>query len=86
MLSQRLLEHIAICQDQKMQLTVSQAMELTFASPATLHRKLDMLIGAGLVDTQFKDGNHRTKHLILTPKAVKQFKQLGQILINSTRK
>jgi predicted transcriptional regulator len=64
-----LLDVIASCADLE-PLSVTEAMSLaSIASPATIHRKLDELVEAGLVTHDYRDGNRRTKYLLPTKKA-----------------
>jgi hypothetical protein len=73
-----LLDEIAISQNQNTPLTVSELMALdAIASPATIHRKLNLLLDADLVKIKFEGKNRRTKYLVLTPKANKYFTQLS---------
>ena len=51
-------------------MTVSRAMNLSvLASPATLHRKLDMLVADGFLTHEFEGKNRRTKYLVPTMSA-----------------
>jgi DNA-binding MarR family transcriptional regulator len=62
-------------------MTVTEAMGMQqVASPATIHRKIDDLRLAGLVNTEFQDDNRRTKYLVPTPKARKFFDKLSTLL------
>ena len=62
-------------------LTITEAMALEeVASPATIHRKIDDLRIAGLVDTEFQGENRRTKYLTPTPKARKFFDKVNALL------
>ena len=64
-------------------LTVSKAMALQdIASPATIHRKIDDLRSAGLVDVMYQGENRRTKYLVPTAKANRFFDQAGGVLLN----
>jgi DNA-binding transcriptional ArsR family regulator len=74
----RLLETIAVAHTQGKPLTVTNAMALSaIASPATLHRKMDALREAGLIDQVFEGTNRRTKYLAPT-NACQIFRQHGQ--------
>jgi DNA-binding MarR family transcriptional regulator len=82
----RLLEAVAVAYEKGSPLTVTNAMELkTIASPATLHRKLDALREADLVEQKFEVKNRRTKFLIPTHAAGKYFEQMGKALISATK-
>ena len=77
----RLLEIIAIAHTNGQPLTVSQAMKLhQLASPATIHRKLQQLIDAGLVQQSAFALNRRTKLLAPTAKADHYFRQVGRLI------
>ena len=83
----RLLEAIAVAKAQGSPLTVTNAMELnTLASPATLHRKLDALLEAGLVEQEFEGKNRRTKYLVPTQSASKYFEQMGRALVTAIKR
>lgn len=71
-------------QDKTMTVTVTDAMALTeIASPATIHRKLDDLREAGLIDQVFAENNRRTKYLVPTKDADKHFASLGDVMKQS---
>jgi DNA-binding MarR family transcriptional regulator len=79
-----LLERIACEHAQGDPLTITEAMALhDVASPATIHRKIDDLRIAGLVDTEFQGDNRRTKYLTPTPKARKFFDKVNALLPNA---
>ncbi len=72
--AKKLLETIAVRHSQGKPLTVTEAMAMShIASPATIHRKLDVLREIGMIDTQFEGSNRRTKFLVPTPIAVQYF-------------
>ncbi len=72
--AKKLLETIAVRHAQGKPLTVTEAMAMAhIASPATVHRKLDMLREIGMIDTQFEGTNRRTKFLVPTPQANQYF-------------
>lgn len=51
-------------------LTVTKAMlSGSLASPATLHRKLDILLADGFVTHEYQGKNRRTKYLVPTKKS-----------------
>lgn len=82
LLALRLLEAIAIADAKGAHLTVTDAMSLSkIASPATLHRKLDQLREAGLIEQTFSDGNRRTKYLVPTKLAEQYFCKLGKAFV-----
>jgi DNA-binding MarR family transcriptional regulator len=79
-----LLERIACQHALGEPLTITEAMALQeVASPATIHRKIDDLRTAGLVDTEFHGENRRTKYLTPTPKARKYFDKVNALLPNA---
>ena len=79
--AKRLLEVIAVQHSQGKSLTVSDAMAMThIASPATIHRKLDLLRDIGMIDSYFEGSNRRTKYLCPTPQAEKYFSQVGEVM------
>ena len=80
--SVRLLEIIAIAHVQGHSMTVSAAMKLAMiASPASIHRKLELLRIANLITHQFNEGNRRTKYLLPTPLTLKHFEALSSELM-----
>jgi DNA-binding MarR family transcriptional regulator len=84
--ARRLLEEIALREDSGRSLTVTEAMGLSsIASPATLHRKLDILLQSGLIEHKFEGDNRRTKHVVCTPKAMKYFDRVGRALQRSLK-
>jgi DNA-binding MarR family transcriptional regulator len=79
--AKKLLEVIAVRHTQGQPLTVSDAMALTHvASPATIHRKLDLLREIGMIETQFEGSNRRTKYLRPTTQAEKYFATVGEVM------
>ncbi len=79
-----LLELIASRHAQGKSLTVTDAMALTtLASPATVHRKLDALREAGLIQQVFEGKNRRTKYLEPTKAANEYFANLGKAMTQS---
>jgi DNA-binding MarR family transcriptional regulator len=83
-MSKRLLEIIAVRFGQGTPMTVTDAMsQLALASPATLHRKLDDLREAGLIEQIFEGQNRRTKYLVPTPTANLYLDKLGQAMCDA---
>jgi DNA-binding MarR family transcriptional regulator len=79
-----LLNEIAIQHLDEKPLTVSQAMKLdAIASPATLHRKIDELREAGLIDLTFEGKNRRTKYLIPTKAAHSYFEKMSDSMLKA---
>jgi DNA-binding MarR family transcriptional regulator len=82
LLALKLLEAVAVAHGKGAALTVTDAMALSaIASPATLHRKLNDLLDAGLIEQVFEGKNRRTKYLVPTASAAKYFEQLGKALV-----
>lgn len=70
----RLLEIITVAHTQQEPLTVSAAMMLSnIASPASIHRKLEILRTSNLIHHEHAEGNRRTKYLAPTPLTCKYF-------------
>ena len=79
--AKRLLEVIGVQHSQGKPLTVSDAMAMThIASPATIHRKLDLLRDIGMIDSYFEGSNRRTKYLCPTPQANSYFSKVGEVM------
>ncbi len=79
--AKKLLETIAVRQSQGKPLTVTEAMAMShIASPATIHRKLDVLREIGMIDTHFEGSNRRTKFLVPTPQAVQYFQTYSKAM------
>jgi DNA-binding MarR family transcriptional regulator len=82
LLAIRLLEAISVAHAGNVPMTVSQAMGLSaIASPATIHRKLDQLREAGLIEQTFEGKNRRTKYLVPTASAATHFEELGKAML-----
>jgi DNA-binding MarR family transcriptional regulator len=82
LLALKLLEAVAVAHGKGSALTVTDAMALSaIASPATMHRKLNDLLDAGLIEQVFEGKNRRTKYLVPTASAAKYFEQLGKALV-----
>lgn len=81
--AEKLLEIIGCCHFHE-PLTVTEAMELAeIGSPATIHRKLDDLLTAGLIYHSYETGNRRTKYLQLTSKAIGYFSLLSEAMVTA---
>ena len=79
--SKLILEEIAIGVSKEDMLTVSDVMGLKhIGSPATLHRKLNLLIEAHMVDQVFKGNNRRTKYIALTKDGESYFRRLSDAI------
>ena len=80
----QLLNEIAVQHFDGKTLTVSQAIALNkIASPATLHRKLDELREAGLIQQIFEGKNRRTKYLVPTKAADAYFAKMSKAITSA---
>ena len=81
--AEKLLEIIGCCHFHE-PLTVTEAMELAeIGSPATIHRKLDDLLTAGLIYHAYEGSNRRTKYLQITPKTIGYFSLLSEAMVTA---
>jgi len=79
--AKHLLQLIVLRHTQGQALTVTEAMAMaTVASPATIHRKLNALLDAGLVIQVFEGKNRRTKYLTPTAAADAYFAELSDVM------
>jgi Fe2+ or Zn2+ uptake regulation protein len=79
--AKKLLETIAVRNEQGKPLTVTEAMAMAhIASPATIHRKLDLLREIGMIDTHFEGTNRRTKFLVPTQQATQYFQTHSKVM------
>ena len=80
-----LLNEIAVQHhDDGKNITVTEAMLLSnIASPATVHRKLDELREAGLIEQVFEGKNRRTKYLVPTKEADSYFAKMSKAITNA---
>jgi len=79
-----LLNEIAVQHHEGKNITVTQAMLLSnIASPATVHRKLDELREAGLIEQVFEGKNRRTKYLVPTKEADSFFAKMSKAITNA---
>ena len=79
-----LLNEIALQHLADKPLSVTHAMALKkLASPATLHRKLDELREAGLIEQIFVGKNRRTKYLVPTKDAHSYFAKLSKAIMSA---
>lgn len=80
----QLLNEIAVQHFDGKTLTVSQAIARNkIASPATLHRKLDELREAGLIEQSFEGKNRRTKYLVPTKEADSYFAKMSKAITSA---
>ena len=81
--AEKLLDIIGCCHFHE-PLTVTEAMSLQeIGSPATIHRKLDDLLIAGLIWHEQMPDNKRTKYLRLTIKAVGYYALMSEAMVNA---
>ena len=79
-----LLNEIALQHLAGKTLSVTQAMALKkLASPATLHRKIDALREAGLIESVFEGMNRRTKFLKPTKVADSYFGMMSKAITSA---
>ena len=79
MLTQKLSYQLAIT-------SVSQAIALNkIASPATLHRKLDELREAGLIEQVFEGTDRRTKYLVPTKAVDFYFAKMSKAITTAVK-
>jgi DNA-binding transcriptional ArsR family regulator len=79
-----LLNEIAVQHLDGKNITVTQAMLLSkIASPATIHRKLDELRAAGLIEQVFEGKNRRTKYLVPTKEADSYFAKMSKAITSA---
>lgn len=77
----QLLEFLTTFADNGMPLCVSGAMQLErFASPATIHRRLNHLVSMGFLLHANGSKDARTKFLMPTTKAYKYFQKLDKLI------
>lgn len=78
---EKLLGLIAIETEAGKPYTVSEIMRLqNLGSPGTIHRRLEILRRAGLVDQVFKNGDRRTRYVVPTTFANRYFKCMGSVM------
>jgi hypothetical protein len=74
-----LLMRIAVANDKKQPLNVTQAMSLKqIGSPAMLHRKINDLLRLEMVELVFEGSNRRTKYLLPTPRALNILDEMAE--------
>ena len=79
-----LLNEIALCHIDGKTMTVTQAMSLVnIASSTTIHRKLDELREAGLIEQVIEGKNRRTKFLVPTKTANAYFDMMSKAITNA---
>ena len=82
----KLLETIAIRSAQGQPLVVTQTMELSeIASPATIHRRIAILLKAGLIQVRQTEQNQKIKFLVPTQLSIDYFDKLGKLMASAIR-
>jgi hypothetical protein len=85
-IGKKLLEIIAIRSAQGQPMVVTQTMELSeIASPATIHRRITVLLKAGLIEVVKKDENQKIKFLIPTKASIDYFEKLGHLMTSALK-
>ena len=80
----RLLDEIAIECKAGSPLTVTGLMGLShIASPATLHRKMQLLLGEGLIDLEVDSDNKRSKFVLLSKKGQRRYDLLSTLMTDT---
>jgi hypothetical protein len=83
---EKLLEAIAIRSAQGQPLVVTQTMELSdIASPATIHRRIGILLKAGLIQVKQTEQNQKIKFLVPTQMSIDYFDKLGKLMTAAMR-
>ena len=79
-----LLNEIAVKDFEEQPLTVTQAMGFNaLGSPANLHRKLDELLKAGMIEFRSVGKNRRTKYLHITQSAFDYFQTKSKAMVEA---
>ena len=82
----KLLEIIAIRSAQGQPLVVTQTMELSdIASPATIQRRIGILLKAGLIQVKQTEQNQKIKFLVPTQMSIDYFDKLGKLMTSAMR-
>jgi len=78
---EKLLGAIAIENQKGRPYTVSEVMRLqNLGSPGTIHRRLETLRRAGLIEQIFKNDDRRTKYLVPTTLANRYFRNMDEVM------
>jgi DNA-binding MarR family transcriptional regulator len=78
---------VALKHDMHQSLTVSDAMALQdLASSAALHKRIDDLRAAGMINLVFKENDKRTKYLVPSETGNRYLKFMGQLLRTSSKR
>ena len=85
-IGKKLLETIAIKSAQVQPMVVTQTMELSdIASPATIHRRIEILKKAGLIQVVQTEQNQKIKFLVPTQISIDYFDKLGKLMASAIR-
>jgi DNA-binding Lrp family transcriptional regulator len=85
-IGKKLLEIIAIKSAQGQPMVVTQTMELSdIASPATIHRRIEVLKKAGLIQVIQTEQNQKIKFLVPTQISIDYFDKLGKLMASAIR-
>lgn len=77
----RLLDEIALADKSQEPLTVTGLMGLShIASPATLHRKMQVLLKDGFIELTVDTQNKRSKFVMLSKKGVRRYELLSSVM------
>jgi DNA-binding MarR family transcriptional regulator len=77
----RLLDEIALEDGNATPLTVTGLMgQAHIASPATLHRKMQLLLAEGLIDLQVDPDNKRSKFVVLSKKGLRYYTLMSSLM------
>ena len=78
---ERLLGVIAMANEKGKPYTVSEVMRLqNLGSPGTIHRRLETLRRAGLIEQIFKNEDRRTEYVVPTGMANRYFKSMDDVM------
>ena len=81
---ERLLGMIAVANEKGKPYTVSEVMRLqNFGSPGTIHRRLEKLRRAGLIEQIFKNEDRRTKYVVPTGMANRYFDSMDDVMLQA---
>ncbi|MSQ65715.1 MAG: hypothetical protein EXR37_05120 [Limnohabitans sp.] len=81
--AQVLLMRVAMANDKKQPLNVTQAMNLkNIGSPAMLHRKINDLLNLNMIELVFEGSNRRTKYLLPTSQALDILDEMADAAAN----
>lgn len=85
-IGKKLLETIAIKSAQGEPLLVTQTMELSdIASPATIHRRISILLKADLIKVVKAENNQKIKFLVPTKSSIDYFEKLGKLMATAIK-